>query len=65
VRGVVGYNVRWGISPSTLYQTYQRFTDQGTMLELRALTVGQPYWVAIESFDENGVSALSSIVPIR
>jgi len=65
VRGAVGYNVRWGISPAKLYQTYQRFADQGTMLELRALTVGQAYWVAIESFDENGVSMLSSVVPIR
>jgi len=65
VRGAVGYNLRWGISPSKLYHTYQRFADQGTMLELRALTVGQAYWVAIESFDENGVSMLSSVVPIR
>jgi len=63
--GVVGYNVRWGIAPSKLYQTYQRFADEGTTLELRALTVGQAYWVAIESFDENGVSTLSSAVPIR
>ena len=62
---VVGYNVRWGISPTKLYQTYQRFGDQGTTLELRALTVGQPYWVAIESFDENGVSRLSAPTPIR
>jgi len=62
---VVGYNVRWGISPTKLYQTYQRFADQGTTLELRALTVGQPYWVAIESFDENGVSRLSAPIPIR
>jgi xylan 1,4-beta-xylosidase len=65
VSGVVGYNVRWGIAPSKLRQTYQRFADQGTMLELRALNVGQAYWVAIESFDENGVSTLSSAVPIR
>ncbi|HEX6627621.1 MAG TPA: discoidin domain-containing protein [Gemmatimonadaceae bacterium] len=62
---VVGYNVRWGISPTKLYQTYQRFADQGTTLELRALTVGQPYCVAIESFDENGVSRLSAPIPIR
>ena len=62
---MVGYNVRWGISPTKLYQTYQRFSDQGTTLELRALTVGQPYWVAIESFDENGVSRLSTPIPIR
>jgi hypothetical protein len=62
---VVGYNVRWGIAPTKLYETYQRFADQGTTLELRALTVGQSYWVAIESFDENGVSHLSRPVPIR
>jgi hypothetical protein len=60
----VGYNVRWGIAPTKLYQTYQRFADQGTTLELRALTVGQRYWVAIESFDENGVSALSAPVAL-
>jgi xylan 1,4-beta-xylosidase len=65
VPGIVGYNVRWGISPSKLYETYQRFADQGSTLELRALTVGQAYWVAIESFDENGVSTLSPVVPIR
>jgi len=65
VPNVVGYNVRWGISPSKLYQTYQRFSDEGTRLELRALNVGQAYWVAIESFDENGVSALSPVIPIR
>ena len=65
VPGVVGYNLRWGISPSKLYQTYQRFADQGTTLELRALTVGQAYWVAVESFDENGVSTLGAAVPIE
>ena len=65
VARAVGYNVRWGIAPDKLYLTYQRFADQGTTLELRALTVGQSYWVAVESFDENGVSALSAPVPIR
>jgi xylan 1,4-beta-xylosidase len=65
VSGAVGYNVRWGISPSKLYLTYQRFADEGTSLELRALTVGQAYWVAIESFDEHGVSTLSAPVAIR
>ena len=65
VPNAVGYNVRWGIAPAKLYLTYQRFADEGTSLELRALTVGQRYWVAIESFDENGVSALSTPVEIR
>jgi hypothetical protein len=65
VPGVVGYNIRWGIAPSKLRQTYQRFADQGTTLELRALNVGQAYWVAIESFNENGVSTLGPAVPVR
>jgi ligand-binding sensor domain-containing protein len=59
-----GYNVRWGIAPTKLYQTYQRFADQRTTLQLRALTVGQPCCVAIESFDENGVSTLSTPVAL-
>jgi hypothetical protein len=65
VPNVVGYNIRWGIAPTKLYETYQRFADQGTTLELRALTVGQAYWVAIESFDENGVSRLSAPIQIH
>jgi hypothetical protein len=65
VPGAVGYNVRWGIAPTKLYQTYQRFADQGTTLELRALNIDVAYWVAIESFDENGVSVLSAAIPIR
>ena len=65
VAGAVGYNVRWGIAPTKLYQTYQRFAGEGTTLELRALTVGQHYWAAIESFDENGVSALGEAVEVR
>jgi len=65
VPNVVGYNVRWGITPGKLYETYQRFADEGTTLDLRALTVGQAYWVAIESFDENGVSTLSAPISIR
>ena len=62
VRGAVGYNVRWGIARDKLYQTYQVFADGPPSLELRALNVGQDYWLAIESFDENGVSKLSAPV---
>jgi hypothetical protein len=64
VRGAVGYNVRWGLAKEKLYQTYQVFADAPTALELRALDVGQDYWVAIESFDENGVSKLSTPVHV-
>ncbi|HZO17867.1 MAG TPA: family 43 glycosylhydrolase [Gemmatimonadaceae bacterium] len=63
VRGATGYNILWGLRPDKLYQTYQVFADRPTTLEIRALTVDQEYWFAIESFDENGVSRPSA--PIR
>jgi hypothetical protein len=62
VPGAVGYNVRWGVRPDRLYQTYQRWADEGTALELRALTAGVGYWVSVESFDERGVSPLGPVV---
>ena len=55
-----GYNVLWGIAPDKLYQTYQVFADQGTTLELRALTLGQAYSFAVEAFNESGVSPVSN-----
>jgi xylan 1,4-beta-xylosidase len=63
VSGAVGYNILWGIGKEKLYQTYQVFADQGNALELRALTANQGYYVAIEAFDENGVSKVSRSVP--
>jgi len=60
-----GVKVVPAIDPTKLYQTYQRFADQPTTLDLRALDVGQPYWVAVEAFDESGVSALTPVIPIR
>ena len=65
VRGAVGYNVLWGIGPTKLYQSYQLFADQRGPLELRALTVGQDYYFAVEAFDENGVSKPSEPVHVR
>lgn len=64
VPGAVGYNVLWGIRDDKLYQTYQVFADARPALELRALTLDQPYSFAIEAFNENGVSAVSSTVRV-
>lgn len=64
VPDAVGYNILWGIRDDKLYQTYQVFADQRPALELRALTVGQPYSFAIEAFNENGVSKLSAVVRV-
>ncbi len=64
VPGAVGYNVRWGIKPDRLNLCYQVFADKGTHLELRALSAGVSYDIAVEAFDENGVSALSTVVHV-
>ncbi len=64
VAGVTGYNVRWGLRPDRLTLTYQLFADdRPDRLALRALNVDQDYWIAIEAFDERGVSRLSR--PVR
>ncbi len=65
VPGTVGYNLLWGIREDKLYQTYQGFADQGTTLELRALTLGQDYCFAIEAFNESGVSKASPTVDLK
>ena len=70
VKGAVGYNVRWGVRPDRLTLTYQKYADQlkdpaRPTLELRALNVGVPYFVAVESFDERGVSRLSRVMRVR
>jgi hypothetical protein len=62
VAGATAYNVRWGIQKDKLYQTYQVFVDQPTTMEIRSLTIGQDYYFAIESFNENGVSKLGEVV---
>ena len=65
VPGAVGYNVRWGIKPDKLYQTYQFWNDHPNTFELRALNKGVDYYFAIEAFNENGVSTLSEVVGPR
>jgi hypothetical protein len=70
VPGAVGYNIRFGIRPDRLTLTHQLWADElgsGATLqkELRSLNVGVPYYVAVEAFNESGVSKLSRTVAIR
>lgn len=65
VAGAVGYNVRWGLRPDRLHATYQRFADQATRLTLRSLNKGVTYVVAVEAFDESGVSPLSRVAVLK
>jgi xylan 1,4-beta-xylosidase len=65
VPGVVGYNVRWGIRPDRLNSCYQVFADRGTSLDVRALSAGVDYHVAVEAFDEDGVSPPGTAVHVE
>ena len=70
VPGAVGYNIRFGTRADRLTHTYQLWADElgnGATLqkELRSLNDGVPYWVAVEAFNETGVSKLSRTLPIR
>jgi xylan 1,4-beta-xylosidase len=70
VPGAVGYNIRFGIRPDRLTLTHQLWADElgdsaALTKELRSLNVGVPYWVAIEAFNESGVSKLSRVIQIK
>jgi xylan 1,4-beta-xylosidase len=70
VHGAIGYNIRFGVRPDRLTLTHQVWADElgnGATLtkELRSLNAGVPYWVAIEAFNESGVSKLSRVRPVR
>ena len=70
VPSAVGYNIRFGTRPDRLTHTYQLWADElgnGATLQkdLRSLNVGVPYWVAIEAFNETGVSKLSRVAKMR
>ena len=60
-----GGNFALYVRPDRLTLTYQRWADQGSALDIRALNVGVDYWVAVEAFDENGVSRRTKAVKIR
>ena len=54
VKGAQGYNVLWGVALDKLYSSWMVYGDNS--LDLRALTVEQKYYFAIEAFNENGIS---------
>ena len=54
VEGAQGYNIRWGISPDKLYNSWLVYG--GDSLVIRSLAVDQEYYFSIEAFNENGIS---------
>ncbi len=54
VEGAQGYNIRWGIAPNKLYQSWQVY-DTNTHF-MRCLDRDTPYYFTIEAYNENGIS---------
>jgi hypothetical protein len=54
VTGADGYNIRYGIAPDKIYNSWQIFENE---LTLSLLNHGTGYYIAADSFNENGVTA--------
>jgi len=54
VPGVHGYNLRYGLAADRLYASWQ--LDARTSHDLGSLNAGHEYWVAVDSFNENGIT---------
>ncbi|HIC30346.1 MAG TPA: 1,4-beta-xylanase, partial [Flavobacteriaceae bacterium] len=63
VEGAQGYNIRWGIAPEKLYQSWQVYDTNSHFM--RCLDRDTPYYFTIEAFNENGISELSEIQHIK
>jgi len=60
VKGAQGYNIRWGIAPDKLYQSWLIYDKDEHFM--RCLDRDMKYYFAIEAFNENGISSLSGII---
>lgn len=63
VEGAQGYNIRWGIAPDKLYQSWQVY-DTNTHF-MRCLDRDTPYYFTIEAYNENGISEQSQVIFIE
>lgn len=55
VPGADGYNVRYGLQPDKLYSSWQLYGATG--LDLSMVNANTVYYVAVDSFNGNGVTA--------
>ncbi|WP_303924567.1 family 43 glycosylhydrolase [Draconibacterium sediminis] len=62
VKGAQGYNIRWGIAPDKLYQSWQLYDTNEHFM--RCLDRDTPYYFSIEAFNENGISEQTKPVKI-
>lgn len=54
IENAQGCNVRYGIAPDKLYQSWLVYDADEVMLS--TLMAGQTYYVCVDSFNENGIT---------
>jgi len=62
VPGAHGYNVLWGIAEDKLYNCMQ--VTEGASAQIRALSIHEAYWIAVEAFGETGVADVSEVIRV-
>ena len=62
IEGAQGYNIRWGIAPDKLYQSWLVYDTNKHFM--RCLDRDTSYFFSIEAFNENGISKKSEILKI-
>jgi hypothetical protein len=58
-----GYNIRWGVAPDKLYNSWLVYDDNQLMM--RSLNTDQQYYFTIEAFNENGISEQSTSILVK
>ena len=55
IENAQGYNVRYGIAPDKLYMSWLVY--DANEVSLSTLIKGQDYYICVDSFNENGITA--------
>ncbi|NJW54094.1 family 43 glycosylhydrolase [Salinimicrobium oceani] len=63
VKGAQGYNIRWGIAPDKLYQSWLVYDVNEHFM--RNLDRDTRYYFTIEAFNENGISERTKILEVK
>ena len=63
VEGAQGYNIRWGIAPNKLYQSWQVYDTNSHFM--RCLDRDTPYYFTIEAYNENGISEQTETIYVE
>lgn len=63
VENAQGYNIRWGIAPDKLYQSWLVYDVNEHFM--RCLDRDTKYYFCIEAFNENGISELSELIEVK